>query len=66
MPLVRERYFRYFLVVRAKDVQKAPIARLIAPLRSPEFARLARRLPGYDTTGAGMLLAGLPAVDTSV
>jgi molybdate-binding protein len=58
VPLVRE---RYFLAVRAKDAQEAPVARLIEALRSPEFGRLARRLPGYDAAGAGSV-TGLEAL----
>ena len=58
VPLVRE---RYFLAVRAKDAEKAPVARLIDALRSPEFGRLARRLPGYDAAGAGSV-TGLEAL----
>jgi len=50
VPLVRE---RYFLAVRAKDLATPAIARLIAVLRSPEFVRVTRRLPGYKSTGAG-------------
>jgi len=50
VPLVRE---RYFLAVRAKDVTTAPVARLIRVLRSPDFARLARGLPGYTARSAG-------------
>jgi molybdate-binding protein len=58
VPLVRE---RYFLAVRAKDVGKAPIASLIDALRSPAFARHARRFPGYRPTAAGSI-SGLEAL----
>ena len=46
VPLVRE---RYFLAVRAKDAESAPIVRLIDALQSPVFA------PDRATVG------GLPA-----
>jgi molybdate transport repressor ModE-like protein len=58
VPLVRE---RYFLAVRAKDVETAAIARLIDALRSPLFTQIVRRLPGYRSTAAGTL-AGLEAL----
>jgi molybdate transport repressor ModE-like protein len=45
VPLVRE---RYFLAVRARDVDKAPVTRLLHALASPAFVRRARRLPGYQ------------------
>jgi molybdate transport repressor ModE-like protein len=53
VPQLRE---RYYLAVRAADLESPPVARLIEVLRSPLFARLARRLPGYDATAAGTVL----------
>ncbi len=50
VPLVRE---RYFLAVRAKDLRSPAIARLVNLLRTPDFARLARRFAGYRSSGAG-------------
>src|SRR5215470_6919509 len=44
VPVVRE---RYFLAVRAKDVESPAVARLIGVLRSPQFARVASRFVGY-------------------
>jgi molybdate transport repressor ModE-like protein len=58
VPLVRE---RYFLAVRATDVGKAPVVRLVDALRNPSFARLARRLPGYHAAAAGTV-TGLDAL----
>ena len=52
VPLVRE---RYFLAVRTKDAAKPPFSRLIDFLRSPAFARHARRFPGYQPAGAGAI-----------
>lgn len=53
VPLVQE---RYFLAVHAKDLQKAPIVRLIQTLQSPAFGRIARRFPGYRAETAGAVL----------
>ena len=50
VPLVRE---RYFLAVRAKDLKSPAIARLVSLLRTPDFARLARRFAGYRSVAAG-------------
>jgi molybdate transport repressor ModE-like protein len=61
VPQLRE---RYFLAVRARAVASAPIAALIAALRSPEFARLAREFAGYRPDAAGAV-AGLDAVDAT-
>ena len=47
---------RYYLAVRAADLDSASIVRLIELLRSPVFTRLARGLPGYDPAAAGTLL----------
>ena len=56
VPLVRE---RYFLAVRARDVGKAPVGRLVDALRGPSFVALARRLPGYRRAmPAGHRIAG--------
>jgi molybdate transport repressor ModE-like protein len=61
VPLVRE---RYFLAVRAKDVEKLPVTRVIAALQSPAFARIAKRLPGYNPAAAGSI-SGLDALATA-
>jgi molybdate transport repressor ModE-like protein len=53
VPLVRE---RYYLAVRARDVDSAGVARLIGALASPAFGDLARRLPGYRPAGAGSVV----------
>jgi len=56
--LVRE---RYFLAVRATAVEKPAVARLVAALRSPLFARMARGFAGYRTDAAGSVV-GLDAI----
>ena len=53
VPLVRE---RYFLAVRAKDLETPGIARFVGVLRSPEFGRVARRFPGYRPAAAGTVV----------
>ena len=53
VPLVRE---RYFLAVRAKDAESAPIARLIDVLQGPAFGQITRSLAGYRPASAGSLL----------
>jgi molybdate transport repressor ModE-like protein len=53
VPLVTE---RYFLAVRAKNVGKPPIARLIQVLRSPTFLRSVRRFAGYRAEAAGTVV----------
>ena len=58
VPLVRE---RYFLAVRAKAVETAPVARLIRVLRSPAFAQIARRLAGYRADAVGSIV-GVDAI----
>jgi len=50
VPLIRE---RYYIAIRAKSAGKPSHARLLEALRSAAFAKLVRRLPGYDGTGAG-------------
>ena len=50
VPVMRE---RYFLAVRAKDLKSPAVARLVSLLRTPDFARLARRFAGYRSGGAG-------------
>jgi molybdate-binding protein len=50
VPLVRE---RYFLALHARDVPTLPFVRLIDALKSADFARRVRRLPGYHPEGAG-------------
>jgi putative molybdopterin biosynthesis protein len=53
VPLVRE---RYFLAVRARDVETAAVTALIDALRSQAFVRLAKALPGYRAAGAGSIV----------
>jgi molybdate transport repressor ModE-like protein len=53
VPLVRE---RYLLAVRARDLQRPPLLRLLDALRSPAFARLVRPLAGYQAAEAGTVL----------
>jgi molybdate-binding protein len=50
VPLVRE---RYYFAIRAKNSGKASHVRFVDALRSPALAKLVRRMPGYDATGAG-------------
>jgi molybdate transport repressor ModE-like protein len=50
VPLVRE---RYYIAIRAKSAGKPSHARFIEALGSPAFAKIVRRLPGYDAAGAG-------------
>lgn len=63
-PILRE---RYFLAVRAKDLQSPGVARLVDLLRSPAFAQIARRFAGYRSTGAGSIatLRSLTATRTA-
>ena len=58
IPLVKE---RYFLAVRAKAVEKTPVALLIRALHSPMFARIARGFAGYKADAAGSIV-GLDAI----
>jgi molybdate transport repressor ModE-like protein len=58
VPLVSE---RYFLAVRAKAVERAAVAALLAALRSPAFIHVARRFAGYRAEAAGSLV-GLDAI----
>jgi molybdate transport repressor ModE-like protein len=60
VPLVGE---RYFLAVRARDIDKSGVARFIELLRSPSFARIARGFAGYRAESAGTV-AGLDAIDS--
>jgi molybdate transport repressor ModE-like protein len=53
VPQLRE---RYYLALRAADLESLPIVRLMEVLRSPLLTRLAARLPGYDATAAGTVL----------
>ena len=64
VPLVRE---RYFLAIRAKQMESAAVTGLIAALRSPAFGRIARPLAGYQTVAAGTIvtLEALGAVDSA-
>lgn len=58
IPLVRE---RYFLAVRAKAVETAPVERLLEVLRGPMFARIARKFAGYRLDAAGTVV-GVDAI----
>jgi molybdate transport repressor ModE-like protein len=67
VPLVRE---RYYLAVRARDVDKPAVTRLIRAMQNPAFVRRARRLPGYQLpamvsiAGLNALMPGKPAKST--
>jgi len=50
VPLGRE---RYWLATRRQALGERRMERLLAALRGASLARLARRLAGYDATGAG-------------
>jgi putative molybdopterin biosynthesis protein len=50
VPLVRE---RYYLAVRARDVDAPAIGRLCTALAGPAFAGIVRSLPGYAAEAAG-------------
>jgi putative molybdopterin biosynthesis protein len=52
VPQVRE---RYWLAVRSVALQSVPITRLIQTLQSPIFARIVKRLPGYQPIAAGAI-----------
>ncbi len=58
VPLVRE---RYFLAVRAKALETAEVARMIEMLRSPAFAKIVHKLPGYTAEAAGTI-CGIDAI----
>jgi putative molybdopterin biosynthesis protein len=58
IPLVRE---RYFLAVRAKAVDTAPVERLLDVLRGPMFARIARKFAGYRLEMPGSIV-GIEAI----
>jgi molybdate transport repressor ModE-like protein len=53
VPLVRE---RYLLAVRAADLDKPAVARLVDALRGPAFARIVARLPGYRAPAVGTVV----------
>jgi molybdate transport repressor ModE-like protein len=53
VPLVRE---RYFLAVRAQDLENAPLRRLLETLRGPAFGRIVRALPGNKAAAAGCVV----------
>lgn len=61
VPLVRE---RYYLAVRASQLDNDGIASLLRLLRGPAFARLARRFPGYDPVRSGTV-TGVDALGTA-
>jgi molybdate transport repressor ModE-like protein len=50
VPLLRE---RYYLAVRASQLDSVDVATLLQLLRGHAFARLARRFPGYDPARSG-------------
>ena len=52
VPLERE---HYWLAVPRRLARDARLARLLAALRGEQLRRVARKLTGYDTTGAGEL-----------
>ncbi len=54
VPLVRE---RYFLAVRARDVDSPAISRLSAVLGGPAFVKIVRALPGYGADAAGSVVS---------
>src|SRR5262245_35458449 len=54
VPLVRE---RYFLAVRAADLDKPALVRLQDLLRGPATARIVGRLPGYRASASGAVVA---------
>jgi len=54
VPLVRE---RYFLAVRAADLDKPALVRLQDLLRDPAMAKIVSRLPGYRASAAGTVVA---------
>jgi molybdate transport repressor ModE-like protein len=60
VPVMRE---RYFLAVRARDVDTPALARLRAALRTPAFAARVAGIPGYGADGAGALI-GIAALTT--
>ena len=61
VPLARE---RYWLVVRASAIRSLKVKRLIAALQSPQFARIVKRLPGYESVLAGAVL-GVDAIGST-
>jgi molybdate-binding protein len=62
VPLVRE---RYFLALHTRDLVTLPFVRLINALKSTDFARRVRRLPGYHPEGAGAV-AGIETLRPTV
>jgi molybdate transport repressor ModE-like protein len=61
VPLLCE---RYYLAVRASQLDSVDIARLLRLLRGPAFARLVRRFPGYDPARSGTV-AGVEQLGTA-
>jgi molybdate-binding protein len=53
VPLVRE---RYLLAVRARELVKPAMRRLLEALRDAAFARMVRRFAGYQVADAGAIL----------
>jgi putative molybdopterin biosynthesis protein len=58
IPQARE---RYFLAVRAKAIDTAPVVRLVQALRSQTFARIAREFSGYRLAAPGTVV-GIDAI----
>lgn len=54
VPVLQE---RYWLALRARTLETPAARRLIEALAGKPFARIARRFPGYDLTGAGEVLS---------
>ncbi|HET7197020.1 MAG TPA: substrate-binding domain-containing protein, partial [Burkholderiales bacterium] len=46
----------YWLAARGRTLASPVLARLLEALRAPAFGRLARRLTGYDVSGAGAVV----------
>jgi putative molybdopterin biosynthesis protein len=54
VPLRRE---LYWLAAQRRTLASAAGERLVAALRTPDFARAAKRLTGYDVSGAGEIVS---------
>ena len=52
---------RYYLACHVEALESAPMRRIVALLRSPEFAQRVSELPGYDAAGAGRILDSFDA-----
>jgi molybdate-binding protein len=47
----------YWLAVRGRTLSAPAMKRLVGALRTPAFARIAKRLTGYDTSRAGEVVS---------